>query len=86
MQTLYGEFHTWGCFAPESKPGPLVPVIFFVSYTVLTSFVILSLFVAVITMSMVRRMFARRPSVSAIGSIASSFSLSFSSLVVRLMR
>ena len=52
VQTQYGEFNTWGCNDPESKPERLITIIYFVSYTVLTAFVILNLFISVITMAM----------------------------------
>ena len=52
VQTKYGDFTTWGCNDPGSKPERLVTIIYFVSYTVLTAFVILNLFISVITMAM----------------------------------
>ena len=52
VETEYGYFETWGCDRPDRRAPVGVTVAFFVVYTVLTAFVILSLFISVITMSM----------------------------------
>ena len=49
-----GEWLNHDCVSPSNEQR-ITSMFFFLSFTVLTSFVILSLFISVITVSMVRR-------------------------------
>ena len=50
IHTGYGKFHAFECAYPRAKP--VSSVIFFFIYTVITSYVVLSLFISVITSAM----------------------------------
>ena len=45
VHTSFGAFDTWGCSDPESRPVRIVTIIYFLSYTLLSAYVILSLFI-----------------------------------------
>ena len=50
VDTGYGTFPLYDCYSPQSQP--VVSVIFFFIFTVVTSMVIMSLFIGAITMAM----------------------------------
>merc|ERR1719181_2562007 len=50
IRTLAGTFNHWDCVDPT--PMPVTAALFFYSYTLLTAFVVLSLFISVITTAM----------------------------------
>ena len=50
IRTLCGSFNHWDCVAPT--PMPVTAAVYFYTFTLLTAFVVLSLFISVITTAM----------------------------------
>ena len=50
VSTMFGEFPTAGCYEPSAQP--IVASLFFYTFTLMTSFVVLSLFISVVSRTM----------------------------------
>ena len=58
FETQLGRFAAWECVAPRARP--VEATVFFFAYTILTAFVVISLFVGVITTAMFETLEAQR--------------------------